>query len=30
MGNVDHWLFYILAGMVIVKMAILMWSRLKN
>lgn len=30
MGSVDHWLFYILAGMVIVKMAILIWSRLKN
>jgi len=29
-GGADRWLFYILAGMVIVKMAILMWSRFRN
>lgn len=29
-GGADHWLFYILGGMVIVKMAILVWSRLRN
>jgi hypothetical protein len=29
-GGADPWLFYILAGMVIVKPAILVWSRAKN
>jgi uncharacterized membrane protein YgdD (TMEM256/DUF423 family) len=29
-GGTDPWLFYILAGMVIVKLAILIWSRIRN
>jgi len=29
-GGADPWLFYILAGMVIVKLAILIWSRIRN
>lgn len=29
-GGADRWLFYILAGMVIVKLAILVWSRARN
>jgi hypothetical protein len=29
-GGADPWLFYILGGMVIVKLAILIWSRIRN
>jgi hypothetical protein len=29
-GGADPWLFYILAGMVIVKLVILIWSRIRN
>ncbi len=29
-GGADPWLFYILAGMVTVKLAILIWSRIRN
>ena len=29
-GGTDPWLFYILGGMVIVKLAILFWSRIRN
>jgi uncharacterized membrane protein YgdD (TMEM256/DUF423 family) len=29
-GGADPWLFYILAGMVIVKLTILFWSRIRN
>jgi len=30
MGRVDRWLFYILAGMVIVRLAIMVWARIRN
>lgn len=29
-GAVDPWLFYILGGMVVVKLAILVWSHIRN
>lgn len=29
-GATDRWLFYILAGMVLVKLVILIWSRIRN
>jgi hypothetical protein len=29
-GGTDPWLFYILGGMVLVKLAILAWSRVRN
>jgi hypothetical protein len=29
-GGTDPWLFYILAGMVLVKLVILIWSRIRN
>jgi hypothetical protein len=29
-GGADPWLFYILAGMVIVKLGMLIWSRIRN
>lgn len=29
-GSLDPWLVYILAGMVIIKLAILVWSRIRN
>lgn len=29
-GGVDPWLFYILGGMVVVKLAILVWSHIQN
>jgi uncharacterized membrane protein YgdD (TMEM256/DUF423 family) len=29
-GGADPWLFYTLAGMVIVKLGILIWSRIRN
>ncbi len=29
-GGTDRWLFYILAGMVLVKLVILIWSRIRN
>ena len=29
-GGTDPWLFYIPGGMVVVKLAILFWSRIRN
>jgi uncharacterized membrane protein YgdD (TMEM256/DUF423 family) len=29
-GGADPWLFYILGGMVVVKLVILIWSRIRN